>query len=126
MPRSWLDGERTVRGYHVEIDLECPQWVVKNEYRKVKCPDCSSEQYLRLTHIWYIGPEGRRRKGEYHVNLNKELDPLKKLQVTYIYLGGKRTVLYERLLDNVWCLVAEGKIIGQEVDISQPIQRQQD
>lgn len=103
---SWLDDEKTERKYDFP---DGRSWVVQNEYRPIKCPDCSAQQYCRLTHIWHLDVAGAVQP-EYHINLDTDLEKLKRLLVTYVNDIGVSEV--ER--DGRWVLLKGEELIAKE------------
>ena len=106
MGRSWLDDEMTEREYRL---ADGTRWVVQNEYRPLKCPQCDKEQFCRLTHIWHYDNQDRCTP-EYHVNFNTDLASLKELLVTYI--NGNPVCEVEN--EGKWLLMMGKEKIGEE------------
>ncbi len=102
---SWLDDKKTNRQY---MFPDGTSWVVQNEYRPIKCPDCTGQQYCRLTHIWHFNVAGACSP-ECHLNLNTSLAELKTLIVTYIEEVGVSEVE-----DEIgWVLMKGNEIIAR-------------
>jgi len=104
---SWLDDQKTVRTYAF---TDGSRWTIQNEYRPVVCSNCSDLNYLRLTHIWHFTPDGKCSP-EYHINLDKDLEALKALLVTYV--DGIGVVEVEQ--NSKWVLMKGDGLFAEEV-----------
>lgn len=116
MTRSWIDKETTDRIYLVNSP-QYPLWRIRNEYQRVKCPDCEKIHFCRLTRIWYFDQNKKQRENdpEIHTNYKKELSELKELVVTYSSRDDQNVGICEVKTDGNWKLKRGEIIIGEEI-----------